>query len=171
MGCHFLLPGVFLTQGLNPHLPNLLNYGWIHLLVNHQVKFLSLEACKSLMIINSSTRLCCQGSFNFTQAVGFLALNPGSSIFCCPAPSTYWASKGMEILNMPQWFRETGPKVLKACSFLQTALPFIMWSEDSMLLEIYCFVSKIFYICRKKSPKQKQIISKYPMSILKMNYC
>ena len=77
----------------------------------------------------------------------------------------------MEIFNMPQWFRETGPQVLKACSFLQTGLPFIMQSEDSMLLGIYCFASKIFYISRKKNPKQKQIISKYPMNISKMNYC
>ena len=61
----------------------------------------------------------------------------------------------MEIFNMPQWFRETGPQVLKACSFLQTGLPFIMQSEDSMLLGIYCFASKIFYISRKKKSKAK----------------
>lgn len=59
----------------------------------------------------------------------------------------------MEMLNMPQWFRETGPKVLKACSFLQTALPFIMWSEDSVLLEICCFASKIYK--QKKKSKAK----------------
>ena len=61
----------------------------------------------------------------------------------------------MEMLNMPQWFRETGPKVLKACSFLQTALPFIMWSEDSVLLEICCFASKIYKQKKKIQSKNK----------------
>ena len=41
VGCHFLLRGIFLTQGLNPHLLGLLHWPVDYLPLNHLVSLIS----------------------------------------------------------------------------------------------------------------------------------
>lgn len=98
-----------------------------------------------------------------TQAVGSLELNLGSSILLPCTPTLTELPKGMEILHMPQWFRETGQGI-KSMFFPSNSptLLYVVWRFCVTWNLLFCFKK---YISRKKNPKQKQIISKYPMSI------
>ena len=83
VGCHFLLQGIFLTQGSNPGLPHcrqmlyrLSHQGSPHLTVNHIHVFSSLYLCTSVLYMYMYNH---KHVISFLYFFVFLGLFPGGS--------------------------------------------------------------------------------------------